>query len=80
VKIAHLMFGVALLHLALGIYLRIHREIWLKTGQIFASVLLFAASLLLVWAFIEETYFTRSFSELSRWGIYLSLASDLAPD
>jgi hypothetical protein len=33
-----------------------------------------ASSLLLVWAFVVETYETRAFSDISRYGIYAALA------
>lgn len=63
-----------LIHIALGVYLKIHQEKWRKFLQIFASVLLFAGTILLVWAFVHETYYVKGFSELSREGLYLTLA------
>jgi hypothetical protein len=41
--------------------------------QISGSFLLSLGSVLLVWAFVYETYTTRHFSEFSRWAIYLTL-------
>jgi uncharacterized membrane protein len=64
----------ALIHLALGVYLQISLKTWRKASQIFGSVLLMAASGLLIWGFISETYYLRTFSDVSRFGIYLSLA------
>jgi hypothetical protein len=43
--------------------------------QIGGSAVLFAASFLLVWAWYVETYQTGRFSDISREGIYLSLAA-----
>lgn len=67
----------ALIHLILGIYLTTQPTIWRKTLQITGSILLTGAGTLLIWAFIHETYYARGFSELSRLGIYLSLAGVL---
>lgn len=64
----------ALIHLALGIYLNISPNTWRKVSQIFGSILLILASGLLIWGFIGETYYVKTFSEISRNGIYLSLA------
>lgn len=64
-------------HIVLGVYLQIHKEKWRKYVQTFASVLLFAGTLLLIWAFFYETYATKSFSEISRWGLYLSLGGTI---
>jgi hypothetical protein len=67
----------ALIHLTLGVYLTINPTTWRKILQYLGSVLLTFASILLVWAFVHETYYTKTFSELSRQGIYLSLAGTL---
>jgi hypothetical protein len=67
----------SLIHLVLGVYLRVHAEIWRKFLQIFASVLLIAGSVLFVWAFVYETYTTRQFSEASRFALYLTLAGTI---
>ena len=64
----------ALLHLALGAYLQISTEIWRKVLQMIGSILLIVASGWLIWGFINETYYVKTFSDISRWGIYLSLA------
>lgn len=64
----------SLIHILLGLYLRMHENIWRKYLQIFGSVLLFSASVLLVWAFVFETYSTKHFSDISRYGLYASLA------
>jgi len=64
----------ALIHLALGIYMQIRPAVWQKTVQYSGSAVLFASSVLLVWAFITETYSLQHFSDISRFGIYTSLA------
>lgn len=64
----------ALIHLALGIYFRFCPSIWRKGFQILGSIVLFVSSSLLVWAFVSETYSYQHFSEISRFGIYTSLA------
>jgi Mn2+/Fe2+ NRAMP family transporter len=64
----------ALIHLALGVYMQLRPQTWRKFVQIAGSVTLVAASVLLVYAWQVETYDLQQFSELSRNGIYLSLA------
>ena len=64
----------ALIHLALGIYLQMRPLAWQKVIQITGSVVLTASSVLLVWAFVVETYETHGFTTISRYGIYTSLA------
>ena len=64
----------ALIHLALGVYLQIRPEVGRKILQYVGSAVLFVSSLLLVWAFITETYSLQQFSDISRFGIYTSLA------
>ncbi len=65
------------IHALLGVYLQIETRIWRKTLQLFGSTLLIAGSVFLVWAFVYETYTTKTFSEASRWGIYLSLGGTI---
>ncbi len=65
------------IHILLGVYLQIETQIWRKTLQLFGSTLLIAGSVFLVWAFVYETYTTKTFSEASRWGIYLSLGGTI---
>jgi hypothetical protein len=64
----------SLIHILLGVYLKMHAETWRKIVQIFASVLLIAGSVLFVWAFVYETYATQHFSDLSRYALYITLA------
>lgn len=61
------------LHILLGAYLqmRLGAKRWL---QYFGSIILYISAILLVWAFIAETYTFAHFSEISRFGIYTSLA------
>ena len=63
----------SLIHIILGVYLKIHPETWRKGVQIFASVLLMTGSVLFVWAFIHETYVTQHYSDLSRYALYVTL-------
>lgn len=63
----------SLIHICLGVYLKIHAETWRKCLQIFASILLISGSILFVWAFIYETYNLQKFSEISRFALYLTL-------
>ena len=64
----------ALIHVGLGLYFAARSEAWRKSAQYAGSLVLIASSVLLVTAFIQETYFFAAFSELSRYGIYSSLA------
>jgi hypothetical protein len=64
----------SLTHLALGVYMRLRPHPIQKVLQIMGSAVLTAASVLLVYAFAVETYELHGFSNLSRYGLYLSLA------
>jgi len=64
----------ALIHLALGLYLQMSTEMWRRIVQYFGSGILVASSVLLIWAFTVESYQTQHFTDISRWGIYLSLS------
>ena len=64
----------ALIHVGLGLYLTSHLETWRKALQYAGSGILIASSILLVIAFVRETYTLAAFSDLSRFGIYTSLA------
>ncbi len=63
-----------LIHLALGVYLQVRADAWRRAFQYFGSFLLTVSSGLLLWAFIVETYGLQHFSDISRYGIYASLA------
>ena len=67
----------SLIHIVLGVYLKIHKETLQKYVQYSASALLFAGSIFFVWAFIYETYTTRHFSDISRQALYLTLAGTI---
>ena len=67
----------SLIHILLGLYLQMHENVWRKYLQIFGSALLFSASALLVWAFVFETYTAKHFSDISRYGLYASLAGTI---
>jgi hypothetical protein len=64
----------ACIHILIGVYFQSQMVNWRKYLQIFASFLLIAASFVLVYGFIYETYQTQHFSDVSRNGIYLTLA------
>lgn len=64
----------SIVHIVLGIYLQIRTRRWQRCMQYGGSVVLTAASVLLVLAWRTETYQLQHFSDLSREGIYLSLA------
>ena len=63
----------ALIHLVLGVYLRVSPVAAQRILQYAGSFLLTTASVLLVWAFVTETYSLQHFSDISRYGIYTSL-------
>ena len=67
----------ALLHIVLGVYLQMRPEISRKVLQYTGSLFLISASVLLIWAFVTETYTLQHFSNLSRYGIYISLAGTI---
>jgi hypothetical protein len=64
----------SLIHISLGVYMALNPRLWQKIIQIIASITLTISSVLLVWAWYVETYQTQHFGDLSREGIYLSLA------
>ena len=64
----------ALIHIGLGLYFIPRVGTWRKALQYSGSAVLLGSSILLVIAFIQETYSFGVFSELSRYGIYTSLA------
>lgn len=63
----------SLIHIGLGIYVQARPQTIRKILQIAGSTVLASASVLLVYAFIVETYQTQNYSNYSRWGLYLSL-------
>ena len=64
----------ALIHLTLGAYLQMRTATWQRAIQFTGSFLLVVSSILLVWAFVIESYTLHGFSSFSRNGIYASLA------
>ena len=64
----------ALIHLALGAYFQTRQRVPARILQYSGSAFLIASSVLFVWAFITETYTLQHFSDISRYGIYTSLA------
>lgn len=65
----------ALLHVLLGLYLRFGPKIWQKIFQSAGSAALLTSTFLLIWAFVAETYYARHFTDISRYGIYLTGAA-----
>lgn len=61
------------IHILLGLYIQIDEKAWRKYLQIFGSALLFTGTLLLIYAFFYETYTTKYYSDLSRYGLYVTL-------
>jgi hypothetical protein len=64
----------SLIHLCLGLYFAWGKQKLTRAFQTTGSAVLTASSLLLLWAFVSETYYIHHFSESSRRGIYLALA------
>jgi hypothetical protein len=64
----------SLIHIGLGVYLQIRPQVWRKILQYAGSAMLFLSSILLVRAFVVETYELHGFSNISRYGLYASLA------
>jgi hypothetical protein len=63
----------ALIHLALGVYLQLKPQLSRRLWQFAGSGVLTYSSVMLVWAFIVESYSLQHFSNLSRSGIYAAL-------
>ena len=66
------------LHIILGLYLQIQLQLWRKSLQLFGSFLLMLGSVLLIWAFIYETYTIQHFSDISRYGLYATLGGTIS--
>ncbi len=54
--------------------MQIRSQVWRLALQYTGSGILVLSSALLVWGFIVETYQLQHFSDISRYGIYASLA------
>ncbi|MGQ0542861.1 MAG: hypothetical protein ACT4O9_13565 [Blastocatellia bacterium] len=67
----------ALIHISIGVYMQKPPQAWRRLVQHVGSTLLIFSSVLLVLAFVNETYILRHFSDLSRNGIYASLSGVL---
>ncbi|MBV9242392.1 MAG: hypothetical protein JO314_10325 [Acidobacteria bacterium] len=63
----------SLIWLMLGVYFRLSTRKWQIALQGMGSLLLLLAAAHLVWGWYLETYEIAHFSDVSRWGIYLSL-------
>lgn len=64
----------ALIHVGLGLYLVSRAAAWRRVMQNAGSAVLILSSLLLVAAFVNETYYVSTYSDVSRFGIYASAA------
>lgn len=64
----------AFMHILLGLYLQTDAKAWRRYLQFTGSALLTFGTVLLIYAFFYETYTTKHFSDISRTGLYLSLA------
>src|SRR4051794_34412077 len=58
----------SLIHIGLGLYMQMRPLVVQKILQISGSGVLFYSSVMLVWAFVVETYQLQHFSDLSRSG------------
>lgn len=65
------------IHILLGLYLEISTESRRKFLQIAGSIFLFAGTILLIYAFFYETYTTKYYSDLSRFGLYTTLSGTI---
>jgi hypothetical protein len=63
----------ALIHLSLGVYLQLKPQLRRRLWQFAGSGVLTYSSMMLVWAFVVESYSLQHFSNLSRSGIYAAL-------
>jgi hypothetical protein len=68
----------SLIFIVLGVYFRWAPRIAQRAFQVVGSLLLLTASGYLLWGWYVETYELAHFSNISRWGIYLSLAGVVA--
>ena len=64
----------ALMNILIGLYFQALPRRPQKIVQYLGSAVLSLSALLLIWAFVQETYTFHHFSDLSRYGIYGSLA------
>ena len=63
----------ALLHFMVGLYLRSSEVRWRRVAQRAGSASLAAGTLMLIWAFVLESYYTNAFTNVSRNGLYITL-------
>ena len=65
------------IHISLGLYLQIQPQRWRGILQIAGSAILFTGTILLISAFFYETYTTKTFTDLSRFGLYATLGGTI---
>ena len=64
----------AFMHIGLGLYFAPSANVWRRTLQYTGSAILLTSSILLTIAFVYESYSLSALSDVSRFGIYTSLA------
>jgi hypothetical protein len=64
----------SLIWMVLGVYFRVNQRVMQRALQYFGSIMLAISAGLLVYGWYVESYQLAQFSDLSREGIYLSLA------
>lgn len=70
----YILFG-SFLHILLGLYIRVNETRWKKALQIAGSVFAFLSVIFLISGFISETYYLKTYTNASRFGIYSALAA-----
>src|SRR5438128_2378892 len=64
----------SLIFLVLGVYFRFSPRMWQRVLQGLGTLTLILSAAHLLWGWYLEAYETGHFTDVSRWGIYLSLA------
>jgi hypothetical protein len=64
----------SLIWMVLGVYLRVNRQVWRRALQCAGSIFLLLSAGFLLAGWYTESYQLQHFSDVSREGIYLSLA------
>jgi hypothetical protein len=67
----------ALINIALGCYLNISKDVWIKTFQLLGSLLIEIATIILLYSFFKELPSNQIESPLCRQGVYIMLAGVL---
>ena len=67
----------ALINIVLGSYLTMSKDVWVKTFQLFGSILIVGATILLLYSFFKELPTNHIERPLCRQGLYIMLAGVL---